>query len=233
MYKQLGQLTLATAVSLSLALPITASAATPKTTEERVGYSLGIMVGRQLQQDIQNLDVDSFSSALKDLYAGNPQKISDEEIGQILEELQQNLMAEAQKAADEAAQRNLKEGQEFLAANAEKSGVKVTDSGLQYRVIKQGKGEKPQATSSVKVHYEGTLIDGTVFDSSYQRGEPVDFRVNQVIAGWQEALQLMPEGSEWMVYIPSDLAYGPAGAGGAIGPNAALIFKVELQEVKE
>ncbi|GLR64116.1 FKBP-type peptidyl-prolyl cis-trans isomerase [Marinospirillum insulare] len=232
MYKSFAKLTLATSLSLAVALPSLALAA-PKTEEERIGYSLGIMVGRQLQQDISDLDTDSFGEALKDLYAGNTPSLSDKEIAQILDQLQQKLAAEAQEQAAVAAEENLAKGEKFLAANAKKKGVKVTDSGLQYKVVKKGKGNKPAASSSVKVHYEGKLIDDTVFDSSYQRGEPVSFKVNQVISGWQEALQLMPEGSEWEVYIPANLAYGPAGAGGSIGPNEALVFKVELLEIEE
>ncbi|NLW04654.1 MAG: FKBP-type peptidyl-prolyl cis-trans isomerase [Pseudomonadaceae bacterium] len=232
MYKTFAKLTLATSISLAIALPSLAIAA-PKTDEERIGYSLGIMVGRQLQQDISNLDTDSFSAALKDLYEGNTPSINDEDIGKILDDLQQKLAAEAQEKETAAAAENLAKGKKFLADNAKKKGVKTTASGLQYKIIKQGKGAKPTATSSVKVHYEGKLINDTVFDSSYQRGEPVNFKVNQVIAGWQEALQLMPEGSEWEVYIPSDLAYGPAGAGGSIGPNEALVFKVELQAIEK
>ena len=232
MYKSFAKLTLATSLSLAVALPSLALAA-PKTEEERIGYSLGIMVGRQLQQDISDLDTDSFGEALEDLYEGNTPSLNDEEIAQTLDKLQQKLAAEAQEQATVAAAENQAKGEKFLAANAKKSGVKVTDSGLQYKVIKKGKGDKPAATSSVKVHYEGKLIDDTVFDSSYQRGEPVSFKVNQVIAGWQEALQLMPEGSEWEVYIPANLAYGPAGAGGSIGPNEALVFKVELLEIEK
>lgn len=232
MYKTFAKLTLATSISLAIALPSIAIAA-PKTDEERIGYSLGIMVGRQLQQDISNLDTDSFSAALKDLYEGKTPSINDEDMGKILDNLQQKLATEAQEKEAAAAEENLAKGQKFLADNAKKKGVKVTDSGLQYKIIKQGKGAKPAATSSVKVHYEGKLIDGTVFDSSYQRGEPVNFKVNQVISGWQEALQLMPIGSEWEVYIPSDLAYGLAGAGGSIGPNEALVFKVELQAIEK
>ena len=232
MYKSFAKLTLATSLSLAVALPSLALAA-PKTEEDRIGYSLGIMVGRQLQQDISDLDTDSFGEALEDLYKGNTPSLKDEEIAQTLDKLQQKLAAEAQEQATVAAAENQAKGEKFLAANAKKSGVKVTDSGLQYKVIKKGKGDKPAATSSVKVHYEGKLIDDTVFDSSYQRGEPVSFKVNQVIAGWQEALQLMPEGSEWEVYIPANLAYGPAGAGGSIGPNEALVFKVELLEIEK
>lgn len=128
---------------------------------------------------------------------------------------------------------NMKEEVVFLKDNQEKDGVKVTDSGLQYEIITQGEGKKPGLTSRVKVHYRGTLLDGKVFDSSYTRGEPATFGVNQVIAGWTEALQLMPEGSTWQLYIPAKLAYGSRGAGNIIGPNSCLIFKVELIEIVE
>ena len=232
MLKPLSRVAMATSLSLTLALPAIALAA-PGTEEERVGYSLGIMVGRQLQQDVRDLDIDSFSEALKDLYAGREPQLNDEQIAEVLEKLQQQLMQQAQQEAESAAKENLARGQAFLDENAAKSDVKVTASGLQYKIISAGEGELPNATSTVQVHYEGSLIDGTVFDSSYQRGEPVSFRVNQVIQGWQEALQLMPVGSEWELYIPADLAYGEAGAGGAIGPNETLIFKVELQEIKD
>lgn len=126
----------------------------------------------------------------------------------------------------------LERGQAFLAENSKQSGVVTLPSGLQYKIITAGTGPKPTASQTVKVHYEGTLIDGTIFDSSYKRGEPIEFPVTGVISGWVEALQLMPVGSTWMLYIPSDLAYGPRGAGGAIGPNETLIFKVELLSVR-
>jgi FKBP-type peptidyl-prolyl cis-trans isomerase FklB len=138
-------------------------------------------------------------------------------------------METRQKAAGE---KNLKEGEAFLTANAKKEGVKTTASGLQYRVSKSGAGKSPKATDSVKVHYHGTLIDGTVFDSSIERGMPITFAVNGVIAGWTEALQLMKEGDKWTLYIPSKLAYGERGPGGKIGPNSTLIFEVELLSVE-
>ncbi|SFC30808.1 FKBP-type peptidyl-prolyl cis-trans isomerase FklB [Marinospirillum celere] len=232
MLKPLSRVALATSLSLTLALPATLMAA-PSTEEERIGYSLGIMVGRQLQQDVRDLDIESFSQALQDLYSGETPRLNDQEIAEVLENLQEKLMQQAELEAESSARENLARGQEFLEENATKEGVEVTESGLQYRVISQGDGEIPSSSSTVKVHYEGSLIDGTVFDSSYQRGEPVSFQVNQVIQGWQEALQLMPAGSEWELYIPAELAYGQAGAGGAIGPNETLIFKVELQEVTD
>lgn len=232
MLKPLSQLALATSVSLTLALPSTLMAA-PSSDEERIGYSLGIMVGRQLQQDVRDLDIDSFSQGLSDIYSGQEPQLNDEEIAQVLENLQQQLMQQAEREAEASAGENLAKGQAFLEENAQQADVEVTESGLQYRIISAGEGPIPSGSSTVQVHYEGSLIDGTVFDSSYERGEPVSFQVNQVIEGWQEALQLMPEGSEWELYIPADLAYGQAGAGGAIGPNETLIFKVELQEVSD
>ncbi|WP_114416716.1 FKBP-type peptidyl-prolyl cis-trans isomerase [Marinospirillum perlucidum] len=231
MLKPLSRIALATSLGLTLTLPTTTLAA-PDSEEEKIGYSLGVMVGRQLQQDVTDLDIDSFTEALEDIYAERDPQLTDEEIRQVLQNLQQQIAAEAQAAQEEAANNNLAKGQEFLEENADKDGVEVTESGLQYKIITQGEGATPTADSTVKVHYEGSLIDGEVFDSSYERGEPVTFQVNQVIAGWQEALQMMPVGSEWEIYVPADLAYGPAGAGGAIGPNETLIFKVELQEIQ-
>lgn len=209
----------------------TALAKKPSTKEEKIGYSLGIMLGRQLQNDVSKLDIPSFTQAIEDVYKQRELQLNDEEVAQVMHELQQQIMADAQAANEKQAQENLTKGQEFLAKNAKEKGVKTTKSGLQYKVVKQGKGKKAAETSSVKVHYEGKLTNGEVFDSSYQRGEPVTFQVNQVIAGWQEGLQLMNPGSEYMLYIPANLAYGPAGAGGAIGPNEALVFKVELLEI--
>ena len=141
------------------------------------------------------------------------------------------LQKYTQKAMMAKAEKALKAGEEFLAANAKKDGIKTTESGLQYKIEKEGTGAIPADTSVVRVHYKGTLIDGTEFDSSYKRGEPTEFPVNRVIKGWTEALQLMPVGSKWTLYIPSNLAYGPQGARGAIGPNETLIFEVELIDI--
>ncbi len=225
----------ALAASTSLALVLSAShvMAAPATDEARIGYSLGVMVGMQLKQDVRDLDIDSFSDALRDVYAGQEPKMDQAQIQDVLNQLQQQIMAEAQQEAEAAAAANRERGQAFLQDNAAQEGVQVTDSGLQYRVNTAGEGPRPQASSTVKVHYEGRLIDGTLFDSSLQRGQPVSFRVNQVIEGWQEALQLMPVGSEWTLYIPAELAYGPSGAGDAIGPNETLVFEVQLIEIED
>jgi FKBP-type peptidyl-prolyl cis-trans isomerase FklB len=158
--------------------------------------------------------------------------LDDAEIASAMETLQRKMMEKQMAQREEAAKENLREGQEFLSENAQKDGVRTTESGLQYEVIEKGSGKTPTPESTVTVHYRGTLIDGTEFDSSYRRGEPATFPVNGVIAGWTEALQLMSEGAKYKLYIPADLAYGERGAGQAIGPNETLIFDVELISVK-
>lgn len=226
--------TLASAAALSGLLLITPAAlASPESDQEKLSYSIGVTLGQSLSQDIQELDVDAFTQAVKDIYAGDDLQMSQEEMAQALTKYQEEMMAEQQAAAQQAAEANRSKSEEFLAGNAEKEGVETTDSGLQYKVLESGDGETPGPKDNVEVHYEGTLVDGTVFDSSYQRGESVEFRVDQVIEGWQQALQMMSVGDVWMVYLPSDLAYGSAGTGGPIGPNEALTFKVELLGVEK
>ncbi|SHF29049.1 FKBP-type peptidyl-prolyl cis-trans isomerase FklB [Modicisalibacter ilicicola DSM 19980] len=226
--------TLVTAATLGAILGAAPLAlAAPESEQERLSYSIGVTLGQSLSQDIEELDVDAFSQAIKDIYAGNELQMSDEEMAKALTQFQQQKMAEQQEEAQKAAEANRVEGEKFLEENADKEGVKVTESGLQYEELESGDGATPDPKDTVRVHYEGKLIDGTVFDSSYQRGEPVEFQVDQVIEGWQEALQMMSVGDTWMIYLPSDLAYGPAGTGGPIGPNETLTFKVELLGVEE
>ncbi|WP_048307443.1 FKBP-type peptidyl-prolyl cis-trans isomerase [Halomonas sp. PR-M31] len=226
--------TLVTAAALTVALgaaPLVLAA--PESEQEKLSYSIGVTLGQSLSQDIEDLDVDAFSQAIKDIYAGDELQMSDEEMAEALTQFQQQKMAQQQEEAQKAAEANRVEGEAFLAENAEKEGVKVTDSGLQYKELESGDGATPNAKDTVKVNYEGKLLDGTVFDSSYQRGEPVEFQVDQVIEGWQEALQMMNAGDTWMIYLPADLAYGQAGTGGPIGPNETLTFKVELLDVMQ
>ena len=193
---------------------------------DQLSYALGVLLAQNLQnQGFDNLDEASMNAAIHDVLAGNEPKLTPEEANKVI----QDYMQEKQKAQHADA---IKKGEDFLAENAKREGIKVTESGLQYEVLKEGTGEKPSASSKVSVHYHGTLIDGTVFDSSVERGEPTSFGVNQVIKGWTEALQLMPQGSKWNLYIPADLAYGPRGAGGKIGPYETLIFEVELLEIQ-
>ena len=184
-----------------------------------------------MQSGVNKLEIKDFTAGLEAVLNGQEPAVSFKEAGQLLEDYFSNM--EAEKAAEEAevAEAMKKEGEEFLKENAGKPGVITLKSGLQYKVLKEGTGRKPGKTSKVRCHYEGTFTNGMTFDSSYKRGEPAVFGVNQVIAGWTEALQLMSEGSEWELYIPYQLAYGEAGAHGAIPPCAALVFKVELIEV--
>lgn len=190
--------------------------------KDTLSYSLGVNIASNLQgQGFDEIDVNALAEAFKDVYEGKDLQISAEEGGQLIN---QYMMKKAQKKGET----NQKVGEDFLEKNAKEEGVVVLPSGLQYKVVKEGEGPKPSATDKVTVHYTGKLIDGKVFDSSVQRGQPATFGVNQVIPGWTEALQLMNVGSKYMLYIPSDLAYGPRGAGGDIGPNETLIFEVEL-----
>ncbi|USD21448.1 FKBP-type peptidyl-prolyl cis-trans isomerase [Microbulbifer variabilis] len=207
------------------------------TQEKKVSYIIAEDMAKRLKaQDVQ-LDPKVVAMALNDVASGREDRLSDEEKQQTIaafqeqmQKKQQEMLAQQEKEFKESADKNMQEGKTFLEENAKKDGVVTTDSGLQYKVIKEGSGSKPSATSTVEVDYKGTLINGEEFDSSYARGEPVQFPVNGVIKGWTEALQLMKEGSKWELYIPSELAYGPGGAGGKIGPNATLIFEVELHK---
>lgn len=216
------------AAGLSAGFSVNTLADELKTLTERVSYTLGYNMGQNLKRDEVEVDVDIFTKALKEAGEGKEPKLTQEEMQMAMRSLQELLQAKQAAVIKEAADKNQKEGDEFFAANGKKSGVKTTESGLQYKVLNKGKGPKPTADSTVTVHYSGKLLDGTEFDSSYSRGEPATFGVGQVIPGWTEVLQMMPEGSKWEVYIPSSLAYGPGGAGQHIGPNATLVFEIEL-----
>ena len=193
------------------------------TTEmEKVSYSLGVNVAKSVQaQGLESIDAPAIAKAFKDVFEGNDLDISEEEANLVLQDYFTKINNKAQEA-------NIGTGMKFLEENAKKEGVVTTASGLQYTVITKGDGVQPKETDNVTVHYHGTLLDGTVFDSSVERGQPASFPVNGVIPGWVEALQLMNVGSKYKLFIPSNLAYGERGAGGAIGPNATLIFEVEL-----
>ncbi|MDR2954454.1 MAG: FKBP-type peptidyl-prolyl cis-trans isomerase [Prevotella sp.] len=192
---------------------------------DKISYALGLSIGNNFQSSgIKNVDPESFLKGLKDVLEGNEISMSYDEAQKILNDFFSKLQ-------DERLDINLKAGEEFLAINGKRPGVVTLASGLQYEIMKEGNGPKPKATDQVKCHYHGTLIDGTVFDSSVERGEPATFGVNQVIPGWVEALQLMPVGSKWKLFIPSNLAYGKGGAGQMIEPNMALIFEVEILDI--
>jgi FKBP-type peptidyl-prolyl cis-trans isomerase len=199
---------------------------------DRVAYGIGRNIGMNMKQQSIDLDVKSFVSGLTDALEGKDSRLTDEEIMTAMKSFQQKQM-EKQKAERElASEEAKKEAETFLAENAKKDGVVTTESGLQYKVLTKGEGKTPSAEDMVEVNYRGTFINGEEFDSSYKRGQSVSFPVGGVIAGWTEALQLMPVGSKYELYIPSDLAYGPGGTG-SIGPNKALVFEVELISIKE
>lgn len=192
---------------------------------DKFSYGLGMGIGQNLQSmGISNMSVEDFMKGISDVLAGGKTEMTHAEAQAVVNE-------HFRKLAEEAYAQNKNAGEAFLAENAKKEGVNVLPSGLQYQVITEGNGKKPSATDRVQCHYEGTLIDGTIFDSSIKRGEPAVFGVNQVIKGWVEALQLMQEGAKWRLYIPYDMAYGEHGAGEMIPPYSALIFDVELIKV--
>ncbi|GAB4175770.1 MAG: FKBP-type peptidyl-prolyl cis-trans isomerase [Wenzhouxiangellaceae bacterium] len=212
-------------------LPLAAEDIKLDTPEKRLSYTIGMDIGKSLTSQDIDLDIDVVIAALRASYLGEETLMTAEEAAAERQRFIEQHQAAIEAKRAEEAQRNLEEGQAFLAANAQKDGVKVTDSGLQYRVIEEGTGASPSATDRVTVHYRGRLINGVEFDSSYQRGEPATFALNQVIPGWTEGLQLMKEGGKYELYIPPELAYGERGAPGAIGPNSTLIFEVELLDV--
>lgn len=200
---------------------------------DKLSYALGIGIGTQLRgMGATNLNIDDFAQAIKDAIAGKKLKVDNKEAQTLVNNFFAEQQARKEAAAAEAGRAAKAVGEDFLAENAKKDNIVVLPSGLQYEVIREGNGKKPGATSKVKCHYEGTLIDGTKFDSSYDRGEPATFGLNQVIAGWTEGLQLMSEGAKYRFFIPYNLGYGERGAGASIPPYAALVFDVELIEVQ-
>ena len=210
------------------AVLVNTHAADLETDKEKLSYSLGIFFGQTVSRQDMELDIPAFLQAVEDSLSGAETRLSGAEMQQILSDYQRQ--EQQQRAAQ--ANRNRQDGARYLEENKQKAGFKTLPSGLQYKIIKAGAGPRPGAESLVLVHYRGSLIDGTEFDSSYARGEPVTLGVDQVIKGWQEALQMMPAGSSWQIVVPSDLAYGERGAGGVIGPDATLLFDIELLEIK-
>lgn len=203
-----------------------------ETTEQRLSYGIAYSLGQRIAADGVPLDGDAFAAGIRDVLEGKEPRLNQEEMSAEMMAYQQKTAADQQANQAVEGEANMAAAVAFLEANAAREGVMVTESGLQYEIVKAGEGAKPAAGDQVEVHYRGTLIDGTPFDSSYDRGEPVTFGVTQVIPGWTEALQMMSVGSTWKLAIPSGLAYGPGGAGnGLIGPNAALLFDVELLSI--
>lgn len=204
-----------------------------KTQEESLGYAIGMNIGINMKRQNVAADAEQLAAGLKAAFQGKDTVLSEEEMGQILTAYQQEMQVKQMAEQAAAAEAGTKLAEEFLAQNGKQEGVVTLDSGLQYKVLASGSGASPNADSKVEVHYRGTLIDGTEFDSSYQRGEPASFPVSGVIAGWTEALQLMKEGDKWQLAIPPQLAYGERGAPPVIPANAALVFDVELLKILE
>ena len=199
-----------------------------ETDLEKLSYSMGIFFGKSVNRQEMEIDIPAFMQAVEDVLNNSEKKLTDDEMQKII-----NVYQKKEKEEQITKSTNSKvDGEKFLAENRNNDGVIVLASGLQYKIIKNGEGKRPLIDSRVIVHYRGTLIDGTEFDSSYARGEPIELGLNQVIKGWQETLQLMSVGSKWQVFVPSELAYGESGAGRAIGPNSTLIFDIELLSIK-
>jgi len=206
-----------------------------KTENDKVSYTIGQDIGRNVQSVLKNLkkngveiDQQIITQGILDAITGAKSALTEDEQKAVMAAFQKEMAASAPKRMAEVAARNKKDGEAFLAENGKKEGIVTTKSGLQYKVLKEGKGAMPKGTDTVKTHYHGTLLDGSVFDSSVERGEPATFQVNEVIKGWTEALQLMKVGSKVQIFVPAELGYGERGAGADIGPNCTLIFEVEL-----
>jgi FKBP-type peptidyl-prolyl cis-trans isomerase len=199
--------------------------------KEKISYAIGMNIGNNIKRQAIDVDVDTMAKAINDVVSGKPLRFTEQEAQQAMMAMQTQLQAKREEENKKAAAKNKSEGEDFLAENAKKPDVKTTASGLQYKVITEGSGESPKTTNTVTAHYRGRLINGTEFDSSYKRGQPMDFPVTGVIPGWTEALQLMKPGAKWELYIPSNLAYGERGSRN-IGPNSTLIFEIELVAVK-
>ena len=198
-----------------------------KSIKDKISYIIGRDMATNLAKQGIEIEAEAFVAGLKEVLAGKPSSLSQTEVQQAMMALQQEM---SQRQGAQGGE-NKKAGEAFLAENKNKEGVKTLPSGLQYKVLKEGNGKTPTRSDKVTTHYHGTLIDGTVFDSSYERGQPASFPVNGVIAGWTEALQLMQEGAKWRLFVPSELAYGAQGAGDVIGANSTLVFDVELLSV--
>ncbi len=225
-----------TAVVLGVLTGLVSAAETQpalKDQKDKISYSIGLNIGGSLKQQPFEVNPDLVAAGLRDVLKGSKPLLTEAEAEAVLNTFQREMMAKQTAEASKAGDANQKVGEAFLAANKKKEGIKTTASGLQYKVVKVGTGPVPKATDTVSTHYRGTLIDGKEFDSSYKRNQPATFPVNGVIKGWTEALQLMPVGSKWQLFIPSDLAYGARGAGRDIGPNATLIFDIELLGIEK
>lgn len=221
------------AVALAVAPALAEEKQELKSQKDKLSYSIGLDIGTNFKNQSIEINPDILAEGLKDALSGEKALLTNEEARKVLADFQQEMRAKAETRHNEAVEKNKKEGAAFLAGNKTQKGVVTLPSGLQYKIITEGSGPKPKADDTVTTQYRGTLVDGTEFDSSFKRGQPATFPVSGVIRGWTEALQLMPVGSKWQLFVPPDLAYGPRGAGQTIGPEATLIFEVELLSIQE
>lgn len=223
------KLSILPATLIIVTLGSAALAAELKTDTEKFSYSVGFQIGQSLKRDGVTPDIKLLTQAIQDVVDDKKPALTSEQMREAVTKFQQKQTAERNERAKVAKV----DGEKYLTANKAKPGVKALENGLQYKILTEGKGVKPAATDTIVAHYKGTLINGKTFDSSYDRNEPATFGVSNVIKGWQEIIPMMPVGSKWQVYIPSELAYGERGAGGSIGPNETLIFDIELLEIKK
>jgi FKBP-type peptidyl-prolyl cis-trans isomerase len=217
-----------TATPVKQAAPLTLT-----TQKDKVSYAIGMNLGQGMKKDSLEIDPNILAQGLKDTMTGSKPLMTEEEAKTVMTDLRNEMIKKQQAQAQRIGDANKAAGQQFLAANKAKEGVVTLPSGLQYKVLKEGTGPKPAATDTVVCNYRGTLVDGTEFDSSYKTGKPASFPVNHVIKGWTEALQLMPVGSKWQLFIPSDLAYGERSPGAEIGPNSTLVFEIDLLSIQD
>ncbi|MDH5768788.1 MAG: FKBP-type peptidyl-prolyl cis-trans isomerase [Nitrospirota bacterium] len=224
-------------IALSLVLLVSQVSAEEKLIlkdqKDKVSYSIGTNIGNNFKKQSVDINPDALVQGIKDALSGEKALMTEQEMNETMKAFQQEMMTKQAELAKIVGEKNKTEGDIFLAENKKKKGVITLPSGLEYKVINEGSGAIPKLTDKVTVHYRGTLIDGTEFDSSYRRGQTATFPVNGIIAGWKEALQLMKAGSKWQLFIPPTLAYGERGAGRTIGPNATLIFDIELLSIEE
>ena len=228
-------------MGVAMTLPAAEPAPALKDQKDKVSYSIGMDIGRNIKRQSLDISVEALAAGIRDIMAGGKTALTDDEAREVMNAYRNEMQAKQQSMAKEQGDKNKKEGETFLAENQKKEGVKThtvklpngTNAVLQYKVLTAGTGPKPSTNDTVITHYRGTLIDGTEFDSSYKRGEPATFPVTGVIKGWTEALLMMPVGSKWQLFIPSDLAYGERGAGRQIGPNSTLIFDIELIGIQD
>lgn len=220
--------TLILALGLSMTTTVMAADDALKTIDQKASYTLATDLANNFKEQGLNIDIKAFTLGLEDALNNKPSRLTDEEMMQAITEVKKQMIETQKAQREQEAQANLAEGKAFLAENAKKAGVKTLDNGIQYEVIKSGKGESPTEDDVIFAHYEGKFIDGQVFDSSYERGTPLKFNMTNVIKGWGEVLKIMKPGDKWEVAIPAELAYGEKGAGDRIGPNKTLVFTIEL-----